>query len=115
MIKFADRTEQISFLHKEHSDELTMKKGRLNSDLRPATYLIKLINLDCERLDITPNKDYVRLEVSSTMLKKIIQDMTFFGEDIKFEIPYKANQKERYVIISAAGNSLFYLSKVGMI
>ncbi|MEN2497904.1 MAG: hypothetical protein MHMPM18_002234 [Marteilia pararefringens] len=104
VLKCADRDEQVTFLHQEGSDELTMKKKKVEEDLNPGSYTLKLICLESERLDINSSEDGAKIVVSASQFQKIVKDLSIFGEDMVLECPYKANKKERYLRISSKGD-----------
>ncbi|MES1906319.1 MAG: hypothetical protein MHPSP_004096, partial [Paramarteilia canceri] len=102
-LKCAEHDEQVTFIHQEGSDELTLRITK-PEDLKPSTYSIKLIQLDCERLDISSTDNGVKIEMTSALMQKVIRDLANFGNDIVFECPYKVTQKERYVKLHSSGD-----------
>jgi len=104
VMRCCERSEKVTFSHKNNSDELTIKRETLEDNCKPATYNIKLIRLDAERLEIKEFDDGISFDTGSNQLQKIIRELSIFSDDIVFECPYIENQKERYVKIMASGD-----------
>jgi len=107
VMKCCERNERVTLMHKNNSDELIIKRDAtdaIGANYKPATYNIKLIRLDAERLAINESDDGVVIETGSRLMQKMINELQVFGDDIVFECPYIENSKERYVKIMASGD-----------